>query len=46
MTVGTQAVVTAPSDYAYGEQGVPGLIPPHSELIFELMIVGIKGKGP
>lgn len=34
--------LTIPSSLAYGEQGVPGAIPPNSPLIFEIELVSIN----
>ena len=43
MKVGTKATITAPPDYAYGNQAVGGdLIPANSTLIFEVELVAIK----
>lgn len=33
-----------PSDMAYGEKGVGDLIPPYSDLIFDIEVVGIKER--
>lgn len=41
MKVGDQATLFIPAHLAYGKRGVPGVIPPDSELIFELEIVEI-----
>jgi FKBP-type peptidyl-prolyl cis-trans isomerase FklB len=42
MTVGAQWKVYIPSDLGYGERGAGGQIPPHSTLIFEINLLGIK----
>lgn len=39
MTVGDKVMLFIPPHLAYGERGVPGLIPANSELVFELEIV-------
>lgn len=39
MNKGDKATIFIPSHMAYGMRGVPGVIPPDSELIFELEIV-------
>lgn len=41
MSVGDQVILFIPPHLAYGEQGIPNLIPPNSELIFELELVDI-----
>ncbi len=41
MTVGTKALLVAPSKLAYGPQG-SGPIPPFSPLVFEIEVIGIK----
>merc|ERR1712000_718542 len=42
MKVGEKAVLDISSDYGYGAQAIPNLIPAHSDLIFEVELVGIK----
>jgi len=42
MKVGDKATVFIPSHLAYGERGIPGLIPSNADLIFELEIVGTQ----
>lgn len=44
MTVGTKALLVAPSKLAYGPQG-SGPIPPFSPLVFEIEVIGIKSAG-
>jgi FKBP-type peptidyl-prolyl cis-trans isomerase len=42
MNVGSRFKFFIPSDLAYGERGIPGVIPPASALIFEVELVGIE----
>ncbi|KAL4481647.1 hypothetical protein ABPG74_007736 [Tetrahymena malaccensis] len=42
MSLGEIAVVTCPYQYAYGEQGYPGVIPPRATLIFEVELLGLN----
>jgi len=44
MSLGEKARLTITSDYAYGDRGFPGLIPPGSTLIFDVELVGIENK--
>ncbi|HPF11704.1 MAG TPA: peptidylprolyl isomerase [Flavobacteriaceae bacterium] len=41
MSIGDKATLFIPSHLAYGEQGAGDVIPPNSDLIFELELVGI-----
>ena len=41
MKVGDKTTIFIPAHLGYGERGVPGVIPPGSELIFELELVEI-----
>ncbi|MDH4394211.1 MAG: FKBP-type peptidyl-prolyl cis-trans isomerase [Limnobacter sp.] len=42
MSVGDKAVLTCPSDLAYGSRGVPGKIPANSVLKFKVELIEIK----
>lgn len=42
MKKGSQWEIVIPSDQAYGEQGVPGLIEPNSALVFEVTVVDVE----
>ena len=39
MRKGEKAKFTCPSDYAYGDRGFPGAIPPKATLIFEVELL-------
>ena len=41
MSLGEIATLHVTSDYAYGEKGMPPVIPPHAELSFEVELLGI-----
>ena len=41
MKVGDKLRVFIPAALAYGEQGIQGLIPPNSDLVFQIEIVEI-----
>ncbi|KAK1919606.1 FK506 binding protein proline rotamase rapamycin-binding protein [Pyrenophora teres f. teres] len=42
MKLGEKARLDISSDFAYGDQEFPGLIPPHSDLIFEVELKKIN----
>ena len=41
MNVGDKVTIFIPSDLGYGERGIPNVIPPNSDLVFELEIADI-----
>ncbi|PRT54447.1 hypothetical protein B9G98_02067 [Wickerhamiella sorbophila] len=42
ISLGEKAVINITSDYAYGERGFPGFVPPNSNLIFEVEMLEFK----
>jgi FKBP-type peptidyl-prolyl cis-trans isomerase len=44
LSVGEKISVVCPSELAYGKRGAGGLIPPDSDLIFEMELISIEGK--
>lgn len=42
MRVGGRRRVTVPPSQAYGEEGVPNLVPPNSNLVFELELLSLE----
>lgn len=42
MKVGGKATLTCPAATAYGARGVPGVIPPNTDLTFEIELLGIE----
>ena len=39
LSKGERAKMTIPAHLAYGEKGFPGLIPPNSDLIFDIELI-------
>ena len=42
MKIGEKRKLTIPSEFGYGENGVPGLIPANATLIFEVELLEIN----
>ncbi|MGB7843538.1 MAG: peptidylprolyl isomerase [Salinimicrobium sp.] len=42
MKIGDKAVIYIPSDQAYGQRGMPPVIPPSADLIFQVEIVNLQ----
>ena len=39
LSIGERAKISIPTALAYGERGFPGLVPPNSELVFDLELI-------
>lgn len=44
LSSGTKVVIVIPSPLAYGSQGIPGLVPPHRPVAFEVDIQQVKNQ--
>ncbi|GIM03361.1 hypothetical protein Vretimale_8115 [Volvox reticuliferus] len=42
MSKGQRATLTISSDMAYGPRGIPGVIPPHATLVFDVELLDFK----
>jgi FKBP-type peptidyl-prolyl cis-trans isomerase len=42
MSVGQRAKLTCSPDYAYGERGAAGVIPPNATLLFDVELLGLE----
>ena len=45
LSLGEKIKVVCPYNLAYGERGVGGVIPPKADLVFEMELIKIEGKG-
>eukprot|EP00929_Paragymnodinium_shiwhaense_P006747 TRINITY_DN110707_c0_g1_i1.p1 TRINITY_DN110707_c0_g1~~TRINITY_DN110707_c0_g1_i1.p1 ORF type:complete len:162 (-),score=27.42 TRINITY_DN110707_c0_g1_i1:114-599(-) len=44
MSMGERATIHCPADLAYGEDGVPGTVPPNAKLDFDIEILSVFSK--
>ncbi len=44
MSLGEKAILNISYDSAYGEHGIPGAIPPKTDLVFEVELLAIGNK--
>lgn len=42
LSVGQRAKLTCSADYAYGERGHPGVIPPNATLVFDVELIRVE----
>jgi peptidylprolyl isomerase len=42
MSIGQRVKVTAPPEFAYGERGAGGVIPPNATLLFDIELFEFK----
>jgi len=42
LSLGQRALITCPPNYAYGSQGIGGIIPPNSTLVFDVELISFK----
>lgn len=44
MSIGETAIITCPPEYAYGNQGIGGIIPPKATLLFDVELLSFKWR--
>lgn len=44
LSVGQRALITVSAEYAYGSKGFQSLIPPHSNLVFDLTLISFRRR--
>ena len=44
MSIGERAIITISAEYAYGKDGLPPLIPPNADLIFDVVLLGFRPR--
>ncbi|CAK0869899.1 unnamed protein product [Prorocentrum cordatum] len=45
LSLGAVAEIRIPGNLGYGERGIPKMIPPNSELLFEVHVLAVDGQG-
>ena len=44
LSIGQRALITVSAEYAYGSKGFHSLIPPHSNLVFDLTLISFRRR--
>ena len=44
MSIGERAIITISSEYSYGKEGLPPLVPPNADLIFDVVLLSFRPR--
>ena len=44
MSIGERAIITLSAEYCYGKDGLPPLVPPYADLIFDVVLLGFRPR--